>query len=226
MPLRLTANDRTLSGHEYDDVLGVRYEFPSRYRGIVREGERFVYYRGRRRADGTTGPQVYLGAGIVGPVRASTMNSDYLVCSIEDWQPFDEPLYFKDSEDRWYEPGAAQGGLYWQQGVKPISEDVFVHILRDAAAEAVPLVPSSPAEQGVQRRGLGGYASPVLRAAVDEYAVDAANDVVRGIWPHSSVLVQPHNNPGFDILVGEADQPERYVEVKGTTLPLPRRPLI
>jgi hypothetical protein len=95
MPLRLTANDQTLSGHQYDDVLGVRYEFPSRYRGIIRQGERFVYYRGRRRPDGTTVPQAYLGTGIIGAVRVSTANPDHFVCDVEDWKAFDEPLFFK-----------------------------------------------------------------------------------------------------------------------------------
>ena len=54
MPLVLTQNELTESGHDYADRLGVEYEYPTRYRNLVRTGERFVYYRGRKRAAGGT----------------------------------------------------------------------------------------------------------------------------------------------------------------------------
>lgn len=136
MPLRLTVNDRTLSGHEYDDVLGERYEFPTRYQQLIQPGVRFVYYRGRRRADGRSGRQEYLGAGVVGTVERSRRDPSLLVCRIEDWCPFTEPLYFKDAEGMWYEPGGVHGGLYWRQGVREIPDDVFDHIVGDASHDA------------------------------------------------------------------------------------------
>ena len=43
MPLVLTQNEATESGHAYADVLGESYEYPTRYRNRIREGERFVY---------------------------------------------------------------------------------------------------------------------------------------------------------------------------------------
>jgi hypothetical protein len=218
MPLRLTANDFSLSGHRYDDILGVRYEFPARYRRMVREGERFVSYRGRRRVDGTTGRPVYLGVGIVGTVQQSVSKPNHLVCDIADWRPFVEPLYFKDSTGSYYEPGGAQGGRYWQPGVRRIPEDVFTRILRDGDPLLSPASPP-PAQQASGRRSPEAYASAARLAEVDQYAIEAAHAVVRGSWPESPVVVQAHNNPGYDILVGERNQPERYVEVKGTTLP-------
>ena len=221
MPLRLTANDRSLSGHQYDDVVGVRYEFPSRYRGMVREGERFVYYRGRRRADGTASPQVYLGVGMIGEVRTSTADTKLRVCNIEDWEPFPEPVGFKDASGSHYEPGAVQGGLYWRQGVKVISEEVFQRILHHAFAQSVALHPGPALEKPATVRS-AGHVSPSSIVEVDKYAIDAAECLAKELWPKLAVTVLPHNNPGYDILVGTADHPERYIEVKGTVLPVPR----
>jgi hypothetical protein len=115
MPLRFTANETSLSGHNYDDVVGSRYEFPSRYRNLVREGDRFVYYRGRRRLGGGTQPQVYLGAGVVGPIGKSISDPDRLVCDVLDWSPFPTPLYFKDRNGSYYEPGGTHGVLTGNQ---------------------------------------------------------------------------------------------------------------
>lgn len=41
------------------------------------------------------------------------------------------------------------------------------------------------------------------------------------LWPGAEIERQPHNNPGFDIRVGPADDVVRFVEVKGTTMPRP-----
>jgi len=49
MPLILASNVATESGHSYADRTGISYEFPMVYRRQMQTGERFVYYRGRRR---------------------------------------------------------------------------------------------------------------------------------------------------------------------------------
>lgn len=50
MPLVFAQNEVSLSEIDYADDLGKSYEYPSRYRKLIQTGERFVYYRGRRRA--------------------------------------------------------------------------------------------------------------------------------------------------------------------------------
>ncbi len=218
MPLRLTANETNLSGNNYNDVLGVRYEFPRRYRNLVRVGEPFVYYRGRRRADGGTRPHAYLGTGIIGTIRESASNPDFLVSEIEDWHAFPEPLYFKDSTGAYYEQVGDQGGYYWQPGVRRISEQTLERIVRDAGQSI------SPRERIDRDRVLVAtqYASRAVLDAVDAYAMKAAEAEVRRLWPGCTVERQPHNNPGFDISIGPADDRHRYIEVKGTTLDRPR----
>jgi hypothetical protein len=71
VPLVLTQNESTESGHTYADELGVEYEYPTLYTNRIRTGAPFVYYRGRRKAEGGLQPQVYLGVGVVGEIRPS-----------------------------------------------------------------------------------------------------------------------------------------------------------
>ena len=54
MPLVFTQNEVNLTNIDYADVVGEVYEFPTKYRNIVEPGEQFVYYRGRRRAGGSS----------------------------------------------------------------------------------------------------------------------------------------------------------------------------
>jgi hypothetical protein len=223
VPLRLTISEATLSGHNYDDVLGVRYEFPLRYRNLVREGERFVYYRGRRQLLGGVQPQAYLGTGIVGNVHASTRDPQRLVCEIEDWLPFVEPLYFKDATGNYYEPGGKQGGYYWQVGVRLLAEGTYERILLDAGALERERASAKTTEAESSRVFAGtAYPSAEHRQAIDDYAMNVALRYATQAWRSEPVSRQPHNNRGFDIRVGAPTRVVRYVEVKGTALPVPR----
>jgi hypothetical protein len=183
MPLRLTANDTSLSGHNYDDIVGVRYEFPWRYRNLVQRGERFVYYRRRRRPGGRTQPQAYLGTGIVGEVRSSERYADRLVCVVEDWQPFGNPLPFRDGDGRYYEAGAELGGLYWRTGVRALDESAYERIVGGAhrdlqtepgappTAEAASGTTSAyPTPQGAHRESCGNSVAAGPEAGVMERA--------------------------------------------------------
>ena len=103
MPLILTQNEATESGHAYADVLGQSYEYPPRYRNQIQTGEQFVYYRGsayERRRPATAGlPRCRL-IGAITPAAATGR----LTCEIEDFLPFPEPLPFKDG-NAYREPG-------------------------------------------------------------------------------------------------------------------------
>jgi putative restriction endonuclease len=124
MPIVLTQNEITESGHDYGDVLGVSYEYPRRYRDLIRTGERFVYYRGRRTKHGPNRPQVYLGSGVIGTISPSG-TSGLLVCLIENYRPFTSPVPFK-AWNGYLESAAnaygSKAGLDFRSGVRWISE--------------------------------------------------------------------------------------------------------
>lgn len=130
MPLVLTQNELTESGHDYGDVLGEVYEYPRRYRNLIHTGERFVYYRGRRRASGGDQPQAYIATGVVG--RITEVSGGLFQCTIERFRAFGRPVSFKVG-GRYREPGAEKfgpkAGLYFRQGVRPISHETFASIV-------------------------------------------------------------------------------------------------
>lgn len=135
MPLVLTQNEVTESGHEYRDELGITYEFPRRYESLIEPGTPFVYYRGRRRRGGRTGPQQYLGQGVIGAVTES--RGGRLQCAVGEFKLFNPPVAFKIDGEYLESDAAAYGpnaGLYFRTGVREIDTATYSRILALAKA--------------------------------------------------------------------------------------------
>jgi hypothetical protein len=217
MPLVLTVNERSVTDRGYDDRIGVSYEYPRAYQQRVRAGECFVYYRGGRRTDASRRTPDYLGTGIIGEVRDSE-RTGRLICETLDYRPFAEPVLFRDEAGVYLEPHNSR--LYFRQGVRRILQGPYERILERAelkgtepSAEALGSTrPPSPDHQRSPWYG----ATPERIVEVDEFAVRVALRELKRRFPGEPVVEQPHSNPGFDIRVGPAEHPIRYVEVKGT----------
>lgn len=216
MPLILTQNESTESGHSYADELGVAYEYPTRYRNRIQTGEPFIYYRGRRRAEGGVQPQVYLGTGVIGEIRPSS-NAGLLLCAIEDFERFREFVPFKLGGD-YLEPigklPRERAGLYFREGVRSITEETFARILGVAAAE-------DPTAGRRRQEADLPWASPETARLVDAIAMEIAVARLKAVHPGGDVRAMPHNNPGYDVRIEKPGLPLHYVEVKGTTRALP-----
>lgn len=220
MCLVLAMNEASEADITYEDLPFVSYEYPTRYRNRIREGERFVYYRGRRRAGGGRQPQVYLGTGVIGGIRPSR-NPGRLICEVLDGDRFAELVPFKDEQGNHLEPGGSRSG-YFQQGVRKIPEEVFTAIIARGAAAGSPtgsLSPEPPPPSPERPPTRGGYATPEDARAVELCSRKIVTAYLLEQFPAARVLDMPTNNPGFDL---ETDIPGlRYVEVKGTRGPLP-----
>ncbi|TYQ10325.1 UNVERIFIED_ORG: uncharacterized protein DUF3883 [Gordonia westfalica J30] len=206
MPLVFAQNEVTVSGHSYADVAGESYEFPARYLNLIRPGEQFVYYRGRRTKSGGRSLQVYFGCGIVDEIIPS---GDRYRCSVTNYQPFDPPVPFKDG-DRYLEPKAnatEHVGFYFQVGVRPIDQVAF-----DAICEVGLGIPNTEPK----------YATASDAQKVDDLAMTLALGEAARRWPGADVRRMPHNNPGFDIEVRQSGGDIHYIEVKGTRASEPR----
>lgn len=218
MPLVFAHNEENLSDKDYADIVGEVYEFPLNYKGLVQPGEQFVYYRGRRRPDGPSEPQVYFGTGLVGPVYPS---GERFQCLITNYQPFNPEVPFK-KDGSYREPGATKyhlagkpPGKFFTNGVRPIDQMSFDAICEDGLGAPGPTAPS-PATGG---QGYGDRAGIV---DVDEIAMELALREAIARWPTHNVRAMPHNNPGFDIEISGPDGPMHYIEVKGTRAHYPR----
>jgi hypothetical protein len=206
----LAENEATESGITYDDRTGVSYQYPKAYRRAIQPGERFVYYRGRKKRGAGRWPQVYFGTGIVGAISDDSHEPTRLVCEVLDYEPFLAPVPFKDANGTYLEAGATRRG-YFQRGVRRISEAEFNAIL--TLAGNAPSVHTTAVASAVGNSHQ--YASPELARAVEEFSVGIAIAELRRRYPDGVVTPQPRNNPGFDILVNIAGE-NLFVEVKGT----------
>jgi hypothetical protein len=215
MPLVLTQNEATESGHAYSDVLGVSYEYPRSYRNVIRSGEPFVYYRGRRRGGGGLQPQAYLGVGVIGEISEGA--AGLFRCGIDDYWPFANPLPFKQGDD-YLEARArtygSRAGLYFRQGVRVIDDEIFGRIVAAGGALGPDSVSAPPFPSST-------YASPATAKLVDEIAIELALARATKAFGGVHVALMPHNNPGYDVRI---DGPDgfRYIEVKGTTRSSPQ----
>ena len=203
MPIVLgTSEGEESSGFQYADVTGVSYEYPRRYVKLIVPGEQFVYH---------LNGQGYTGMGIIGDIRASS-KPDHFICSILDYQPFESTVPFRDANKEFYEADPDRGILrvVFQAGVRRVRTEAFERIVGVAVRPHRPRVSSS-----------SGYASSAVAIAVERISVDLALQWLAREFPGASITEMPHNNPGFDIVVGPLSQPDLFVEVKGTQSFLP-----
>jgi hypothetical protein len=219
MPLVFAENEESESGITYQDRTGISYQFPKMYRRIIQPGERFVYYRGRRKRGGGRALQVYFGVGLVGNIAPDPNHPGRLICDVLDYQSFPAALAFKDINGRYFERGAERRG-YFQRGVRAISEDDLRRILEAArtieTAQKAVAREADTSPEGLLNRIT--YASPEIARAVEDFAVRVALEELSRGHRECEVERQPHNNPGFDILVTTIGRSQErfYVEVKGT----------
>jgi len=131
LPLVLAQNEQSAAAVTYDDRLGTSYEFPKKYQKLVRPGEPFVYYRGKRSAAGATQLPHYFGTGVIGAVTPT--EDGRLRCTITNYRPFQQIVPLK-KDGRYLEPGAngrppKEVGLHFRTGVRIIDERSFRTIL-------------------------------------------------------------------------------------------------
>lgn len=168
MPLVFAESEETESGIKYADKTGIAYEFPRVYRRLIRPGELFVYYRGRKRSVGGRQPQVYFGTGMVGEVGPAADETARLVCGIVNYRSFPTPVPFKTSTDGYLEFGGTRKG-YFQQGVRTISAEEFENILAIGFVGGDKRLPNRSKSAGIEKER-----AETRQAAIDRMAATAA----------------------------------------------------
>ena len=127
MPLVLVQNEVTADpAHNWDDVEGVHYHYPSKYRNKISTGEQFVYYVGVHRADGRRRPHgEYFGTGTIGEIWEDPSKERSWYCSIENYERFTSSVPAKINGES-IEIGPSN---MWRDGVRKISQDTLDRIL-------------------------------------------------------------------------------------------------
>ena len=213
MPLVLAASAPTASGHAYNDILGVQYEYPAAYLNRMVPGTAFVHYRGSRARNQGVSGNAYFGAGVLGhSVRAS---EGRYVATVLDYVSFDEPVPFKDGSGSYLEPGANTNVNHFIRGVRWIDYDPFVTIVAQGG------LVSTDADAEVTGDQMASYGSDQqLMRDVEEYAVEVAVMELQETSRWDRIVPMPRNNPGFDLRAFNRVE-EIHIEVKGTRRPDP-----
>lgn len=216
MPLVLTQNEVSLSELDYADIVGEAYEYPARYRTLIQSGEHFVYYRGRRRADGSSQIPSYFGCGTVGEVMET---GERFRCTIEDYRAFKDPVSFKDG-NTYREPEANQRkavGFYFQVGVRRIDQRAFDKILaaglgRTAMKRASAVRTNKPAAAGSGSRSQDKTQTLALALATAE---------AKAQWPSSKIFRAPAGQH-FALIVRHPNGENHHIAIKSTEEDEPR----
>lgn len=231
MPLVLVHNDVVANpAHQWDDVEGVHYHYPSKYRRKIEIGEPFVYYRGVHRAGGKRGPAEYVGAGRIGQVWPDPVRANAWYCAIVDYQRFAAPVAAKvDGVNREDIPANL-----WRDGVRVLDPQVYAAILTEGqGGTAIAIEPPTVAEVTVtavdnlvlppalarHQSGKSGYRRSKRSKAIGDWAERAALKYIQDQVAGCSDCVHRADigeTPGWDIDYRDASGALQRVEVKGT----------
>ncbi len=151
MPIVLASNEANANDRfNWQDITGVQYHYPNGYRNIIRPGERFIYYRGMRRADGRRALAEYFGCGTIGDIRRDDSIPDTApkarwawYCTILDYLPFNPPVPAKN-DGEFFEKISPNA---WRNGVRMLDEVTYQQIIGAAGLHTEPLsrdVPTAP----------------------------------------------------------------------------------
>lgn len=230
MPLVLVHNDVVANpAHQWDDVEGVHYHYPSKYRGKIQSGERFVYYRGVHRANGGRGPAEYVGSGLIGKIWADPARKNAWYCGVEEYERFSSPVPAKVA-------GVNREKIpsnLWRDGVRVLDPQVFEEIIKAASTGASALHPITADEAGLpepanlilpadlaNKQPLGNpYRRSRRSKEIGDWAEKAAFAYIKNevagctACTHRAAVGE---TPGWDIDYRDAKGLLQRVEVKGT----------
>lgn len=232
MPLVLVHNDVVMNpAHQWNDVEGVHYHYPSKYRAKIKTGEPFVYYRGVNRAGNKRGPAEYFGQGSIGKIWPDPERKNAWYCAIENYERFPSPVAAKIDGA----PREIIASNLWRDGVRVLDPQVYQAIIAvgNAANDDYKRQQSAPSQAELAQPGelilptalgkhqnvsgeyersrrskeIGDWAEVVALAYIQSEIVGCAD------CTHRAALGE---TPGWDIDYRDAQGVLQRVEVKGT----------
>lgn len=129
----ITENDQS----QWDDQTGVRYHYPSRYKGKIKQGSRIVYYKGGMKDPAFQSKRLsndphYFGTGIIGDVIRDGDTNNYFA-SILEFKLFNEAVPFKENGKYLELKANAFNGNYFRgNAVRDLTKEEFDIIISKA----------------------------------------------------------------------------------------------
>ena len=127
--LVITENDES----DWEDKTGDSYHYPFKYRNIITEGSKVIYYKGKVRNDVYKSLRLddkphYFGTATIGKIKTHS-NGKSLVAQIIDYKRFEKAIPFKNSSGYLEKIPSTKAGNYWRDGVRKIHRDNFDKIV-------------------------------------------------------------------------------------------------
>lgn len=134
----ITENDES----QWNDVTGVSYHFPSRYKKYLEPGTDVVYYKGKLknlefRSKRLTDDPHYFGIARIGRVNPDfNTERNYFFAEIVDYKPFQRAVKAKQKTSYIEQIPPNLKNNYWRDGVRQIDKAVFQRILALTSLDA------------------------------------------------------------------------------------------
>lgn len=124
----ITENDES----KWADQTGVLYHFPAKYINKLTSGTKVIYYKGQMKKkiyekERLSKSPHYFGVATIAKVIKDKDNSRQYFAQITDFIPFNSPIPIKDTKGNYLEE--VKRDNYWRDGVREISEDIYLKIL-------------------------------------------------------------------------------------------------
>lgn len=125
----ITENDES----NWEDKTGDSYHYPFKYRNIITEGSKIIYYKGKVRNNKYKKLRLddnphYFGTATIGNIKIHS-NGKSLVAQIIDYKRFEKAIPIKNSSGYLEDIPSTKTGNYWRDGVRKISQDNFEKII-------------------------------------------------------------------------------------------------
>ena len=237
MPLVLVHNDVVANpAHNWNDVEGVQYHYPSKYQSKIKTGESFVYYRGVHRKEGKRGQAEYVGAGRIGDIwpdsNPGQNRRSAWYCGIEDYQRFPSPVPAKiDNANLEDIPTNL-----WRDGVRSLDANTYNRIIELAFGDSAPkdahdpntvqitaadslIVPPAVTGPRKAQRPSAAYRKSKQAKEVGDWAEQIVVRFVQEQMPGCMACVHraaQNETPGWDVDYLDPSGVLQRVEVKGT----------
>jgi len=123
---------------DWDDIKGELYHYPNRYRNILTEGCKIIYFKGQIRNKSfapyrLTSKPHYFGCGIIGKsIEDPESQKKDWYCEIIKYNEFQYPVLYKIENEYLEEVLESKKNNYWRFGVREISETIYKKILSKA----------------------------------------------------------------------------------------------
>ncbi|MTI16200.1 restriction endonuclease [Rhodobacteraceae bacterium RKSG542] len=130
----ITENDES----QWNDVTGEAYHFPKRYLDFLKPGTKVIYYKGKLKnkvfkKERLTNEPHYFGVATIGAVNEEFGSAGRkFIAEIRNFERFLDPVPIKIDGQYMESIPERKKSNYWRDGVRPISEEVYIQIVTSA----------------------------------------------------------------------------------------------